>query len=101
MEELGAAFLCADLGITAEPRPDHAAQIDQWMHIRKGDKKAIFTAASVSGGGRICSLTHQVRRRLKAAGKLYRLSRVMASIMARLLFQFGSIHEGGQATGFA
>jgi antirestriction protein ArdC len=33
--ELGAAFLCADLRITDEPRADHAA-----------DNKAIFTAAS-------------------------------------------------------
>ena len=44
--ELGAAFLCAELGITATPRPDHAAYIDHWLRIMKGDKKAIFTAAS-------------------------------------------------------
>ena len=31
--ELGAAFLCGDLGITAEPRPDHAAYIEHWMRI--------------------------------------------------------------------
>lgn len=46
--EIGAAFLCADLGITAEPRPDHAAYIDHWLRIMKGDKKAIFTAASAA-----------------------------------------------------
>lgn len=44
--ELGSAFLCAELGITATPRPDHAAYIDHWLRIMKGDKKAIFTAAS-------------------------------------------------------
>ena len=31
--ELGAAFLCGDLGITAEPRPDHAAYIDNWLQL--------------------------------------------------------------------
>jgi antirestriction protein ArdC len=46
--EIGAAFLCADLGITAEPRPDHAAYIDHWLRIMKGDKKAIFAAASAA-----------------------------------------------------
>ena len=46
--EMSAAFLCADLGITAEPRPDHAAYIDHWLRIMKGDKKAIFTAASAA-----------------------------------------------------
>lgn len=44
--ELGAAFLCADLGITNEPRPDHAAYLDSWLKVLKADKKAIFTAAS-------------------------------------------------------
>jgi len=44
--ELGAAFLCADLGITLEPRRDHAAYIDNWLKVLKADKKAIFTTAS-------------------------------------------------------
>jgi antirestriction protein ArdC len=46
--ELGAAFLCGDLGISAEPRADHAAYIDSWLRIFKGDRKAIFTAASAA-----------------------------------------------------
>lgn len=46
--ELGAAFLCGDLGITQEPRADHAAYIDHWLRIMKGDRKAIFTAASAA-----------------------------------------------------
>ncbi|WP_244301587.1 zincin-like metallopeptidase domain-containing protein, partial [Stappia sp. P2PMeth1] len=46
--ELGAAFLCADLGVTLTPRPDHAAYIDNWLKVLKADKKAIFTAASAA-----------------------------------------------------
>jgi antirestriction protein ArdC len=44
--ELGAAFLCADLGITPEIRADHAAYIDNWLKVLKEDKRAIFSAAS-------------------------------------------------------
>lgn len=44
--ELGAAFLCADLGITPTPREDHASYIRNWLTVLKSDKKAIFTAAS-------------------------------------------------------
>lgn len=44
--ELGAAFLCADLGITPEPREDHAAYLAHWLNILKEDKRAIFSAAS-------------------------------------------------------
>ena len=46
--ELGAAFLCGDLGITAEPRADHAEYIGHWLRILKADSKAIFTAASAA-----------------------------------------------------
>ena len=44
--EIGAAFLCADIGITAEPREDHAAYIASWLKALKEDKKMIFVAAS-------------------------------------------------------
>ena len=44
--ELGAAFLCADLGISLTPRPDHAAYIRGWLEALKQDKRALFTAAS-------------------------------------------------------
>jgi len=44
--EIGAAFLCADLCITPETRPDHAAYIASWLKVLKDDKRAIFTAAS-------------------------------------------------------
>jgi antirestriction protein ArdC len=43
--ELGSAFLCADLGLTPELRPDHAAYIASWLEVLKGDKRFIFTAA--------------------------------------------------------
>lgn len=43
--ELGSAFLCADLGLTPEPREDHAAYIGSWLKVLKNDKRAIFTAA--------------------------------------------------------
>jgi antirestriction protein ArdC len=46
--ELGAAFLCVDLGLTLEPRPDHAVYLDNWLKVLKADKKAIFTAASAA-----------------------------------------------------
>lgn len=46
--EIGAAFLCGDLGITTEPRPDHAAYVDHWLRIMKGDRKAVFAAASAA-----------------------------------------------------
>jgi antirestriction protein ArdC len=44
--ELGSAFLCADLGITPEPRDDHVAYIGHWLKVLKDDKRAIFQAAA-------------------------------------------------------
>ena len=44
--EIGATFLCPDLGITPETRDDHAAYIASWLKVLKDDKWAIFTAAS-------------------------------------------------------
>jgi antirestriction protein ArdC len=44
--EVGAAFLCADLQITDEPRADHAQYLASWLSVMKEEKKAIFTAAS-------------------------------------------------------
>ncbi|MET4489761.1 hypothetical protein ABIA94_005348 [Bradyrhizobium sp. LA7.1] len=42
--ELGAAFLCAELGIAVEPRADHAQYLAHWLKVLKADKRAIFTA---------------------------------------------------------
>jgi antirestriction protein ArdC len=44
--ELGAAFACAHLGLSTEPREDHAQYIQSWLRVLKADTKAIFTAAS-------------------------------------------------------
>jgi len=44
--ELGAAFASAHLGLSTEPREDHAQYIQSWLRVLKADNKAIFTAAS-------------------------------------------------------
>jgi antirestriction protein ArdC len=44
--ELGAAFLCADLELTAEVREDHASYIATWITVLKNDSRAIFQAAA-------------------------------------------------------
>ena len=44
--ELGAAFLCAELNISSQPREDHAAYLQSWIKALKNDKKFIFAAAS-------------------------------------------------------
>jgi antirestriction protein ArdC len=46
LAELGAAFLCADLRITGEPRADHAQYFASRLAVLKADKTAIFTASS-------------------------------------------------------
>jgi antirestriction protein ArdC len=43
--ELGAAFLCADLDVTNDPRPDHAAYVGLWLKVLGTNPKALFTAA--------------------------------------------------------
>jgi antirestriction protein ArdC len=44
--ELGAAFTLAHLGLSTEPREDHAQYIASWLTVLKADSKAIFSAAS-------------------------------------------------------
>lgn len=46
--ELGAAFLCASLSLSLEPRPDHAAYVASWLKLLRNDKRAIFRAASLA-----------------------------------------------------
>jgi len=46
--ELGAAFLCADLGVSDEPREDHASYLASWLKVLREDKRAIVTAASAA-----------------------------------------------------
>jgi antirestriction protein ArdC len=44
--ELGAAFLCATLGVTVEPRADHAEYLASWLKCLKAEPQALFDAAS-------------------------------------------------------
>jgi antirestriction protein ArdC len=44
--EIGSAFLCSELGITQDTRPDHAQYLAQWLKLLKDDSRAIFTAAA-------------------------------------------------------
>lgn len=44
--ELGAAFLCADLELSLEPREDHASYIATWLDVLAHDNRAVFTAAA-------------------------------------------------------
>ena len=46
--ELGAAFLCADLGISDQPREDHAAYLGHYLALLREDKRAIVTAAAAA-----------------------------------------------------
>lgn len=46
--ELSAAFLCCELGITNEARPDHAQYVAQYLEILQNDTRAIFQAATAA-----------------------------------------------------
>ena len=72
--ELGAAFLCADHGVTPEPRDDHARYIDDWLRVLRSDSKAIFTAARRAEKA-IRTLKWEVHRK--------RTSRLVAPAMRR------------------
>ena len=56
--ELGSAFLSADLGLTPEPRDDHASYIANWLAVLKNDQRAIFTAAAHAE--RACGYMHNL-----------------------------------------
>lgn len=44
--ELTSAYLCAELGISMAPRPDHACYINNWLGALKNDNRAVFMAAA-------------------------------------------------------
>jgi antirestriction protein ArdC len=44
--ELGSAFIAAHLGLTTEPRRDHAAYIGSWLRVLRDDPRAIVAASS-------------------------------------------------------
>ncbi len=47
--ELGAAFLCAQTGISQAPRKDHALYIKSWLIALRNDTKFIFSASAQAG----------------------------------------------------
>src|SRR3546814_13541462 len=46
--EIGAAYLCAELGMESTEREDHAAYVAYWLAALKNDKRAIFQAATAA-----------------------------------------------------
>jgi antirestriction protein ArdC len=44
--ELGSAFIAGHLGISVEPRPDHAAYLSSWLRVLRNDPRAILTASA-------------------------------------------------------
>lgn len=54
--ELGAAFLCADLGLELTPRRDHADYIGSWLEVLRADRRCIFAAAAQAQ--RACDFLH-------------------------------------------
>ena len=46
--ELGAAFQCLMLGVSAEPREDHAKYLNNWIKALKDDKRLIYKAAKLA-----------------------------------------------------
>jgi antirestriction protein ArdC len=46
--EIGAAYLCAESGVSVEPRPDHAAYLASWKRAIADDPRAIFRAAKLA-----------------------------------------------------
>ena len=57
--EIGAAFLCCDLGLTPSPREDHASYLDHWLKVLRDDKRAIFQAAAHAQ--RACDYLHALQ----------------------------------------
>ncbi len=46
--ELGSAIACARLGISPQPRPDHAAYLAHWLKALDADPKALFRSAAAA-----------------------------------------------------
>jgi antirestriction protein ArdC len=57
--DCGAAFLCADLNLSCEPREDHASYLAHWLKVLKADRHAIFSAASHAQ--RACDFLHSLQ----------------------------------------
>jgi antirestriction protein ArdC len=48
--ELGAAMWCAQIGLSAVTRPDHAAYLAGWLRVLRSDARALVTVASRAQG---------------------------------------------------
>ena len=46
--ELGSAIACARLGISPQPRPDHAAYLAHWLTALDADPKTLFRTAAAA-----------------------------------------------------
>ena len=46
--EISSAFVMAGLGLSPEPHPELIAYLATWIKVLRGDKRAIFTAASAA-----------------------------------------------------
>jgi len=55
--EMGAAFLCAAIGVT--PALRHADYLASWLEVLRGDKRAIFKAASLASKAADYILEHE------------------------------------------
>lgn len=56
--EIGAAMLCAQLGMEPTEREDHAAYVASWLTALRNDKRAIFRAATAAQAGSELILSH-------------------------------------------
>lgn len=65
--ELGAAFLCARLGVSNEPRADHAQYLASWLKALKNDNRAIIRAASAAGAAADYVLAFSTAQEVQAA----------------------------------
>lgn len=67
--ELGAAYLCADLRISTEPREDHASYIAGWLKALREDNRNIFRAASYAE--KACGFLHGLQSPAEAPTAKY------------------------------
>ncbi|QVM86474.1 ArdC family protein [Novosphingobium decolorationis] len=56
--EIGAAMLCAQLGMEPTEREDHAAYVASWLTALRNDKRVIFRAASAAQAASEMILSH-------------------------------------------
>jgi hypothetical protein len=83
--EIGAAFLCADLGITPETRDDHAAYIASWLKVLKGQAGDLHRRQPCAEGRRLSA-------RLAAAGGAI-MSRAPLLVIDGKLYRWKDIFE--------